>query len=140
MTPGRMMQRQMASVMRIVLADDQARVRSALSLLIDQENGFLVVGEAEDAQSMLVCAQRLHPDLVLMDWELPGLDEAHKLNPLCAAAPGVKVIALSGQPDKRGAALKDGAIAFVAKTDPPDVLLAALYFAHGEHESQVRAD
>lgn len=130
----------MASVMRIVLADDQARVRSALRLLIDQENGFLVVGEAEDASSMLACAGRLHPDLVLMDWELPGLDDAHKLSPLQGAAPGVKVIALSGQPDQRAAALKDGATAFVAKTDPPDVLLAALYFAHGEHEPKIRAD
>ena len=59
--------------MRIFLADDQAKARSALRLLLEQEPGLSVVGEATETEDLLAQVQRTQPDLVLLDWELPGL-------------------------------------------------------------------
>jgi DNA-binding NarL/FixJ family response regulator len=59
--------------MRVFLADDQAKVRAALRLLLEQEPGLSVVGEVTEAKDLLVQVQVTQPDVVLLDWELPGL-------------------------------------------------------------------
>jgi DNA-binding NarL/FixJ family response regulator len=119
---------------RVLIADDQPQVRSALRLLLGQEPGVTVVGEAEDAEQALKLATGGQPDLVLLDWELPGQPAAdasagtgqHLLPALRARRPCLKVVALSGRPEARQAALAAGADAFVSKGDPPEQLLAAL--------------
>jgi len=127
-------------IMRVYIADDQARVRDALRLLLTQEHDLQVVGEADDARLLLREAKKLRPDLILLDWELPGLSETHPLESLRKAAPAAKVIALSGQSDKSAVALREGAFAFVSKTDPPEVLLAALYSAQKPHDTNTKPD
>ena len=112
--------------MRVLLADDQTKVRSALRLLLEQEPGLSVVGEAAEAEDLLVQVEVTQPDLVLLDWELPGLRTDDRLSVLRALCPQLKVIALSGQPEARRAALSAGADAFVSKGEPPERLLAAL--------------
>jgi DNA-binding NarL/FixJ family response regulator len=112
--------------MRVFLADDQTRVRSALRLLLEQEPGLSVVGEAAEAEDMLAQTEATQPDLVLLDWELPGLRTDDRLSVLRALCPQLKVIALSGQPEARRAALSAGADAFVSKGEPPERLLAAV--------------
>ena len=111
--------------MHILLADDQAKVRSALRLLLEQQPGVQVIGEALNAAELL--DQKTCPDLVLLDWELPGLAPDSALHALRALCPRLKIIALSGRPQARQAALDAGADAFVSKIDPPERLLAALY-------------
>ena len=59
--------------MRILIADDQADVRSALGLLLMQEPDLEVVAEATDAVGVLLAAENHAPTLVLLDWELPGV-------------------------------------------------------------------
>jgi DNA-binding NarL/FixJ family response regulator len=115
---------------RVLLADDQPKVRSALRLLIEQEMAFDVVDEAGAADELVRGILNSAPHIVLLDWELPGLPDAHKLDAVRLIAPHVQVIALSGQPEARVAALADGADAFVSKSDPPDSVLRALYFVH----------
>jgi DNA-binding NarL/FixJ family response regulator len=115
---------------RVFLADDQPKVRSALRLLIEQEMAFDVVDEAGAADELVRGILNSEPHIVLLDWELPGLPDARKLDPVRLIAPHVQVIALSGQPEARVAALADGADAFVSKSDPPDSVLRALYFVH----------
>jgi DNA-binding NarL/FixJ family response regulator len=127
--------------MRIFLADDQAKVCSALRLLLEQEPGLSVVGEAAEAKDLLAQVQRTRPDLVLLDWELPGLRAPRSSTPsagsgissgqrLLAALHSlscrVKVIALSGHLEAREEALAAGADAFVSKGDPPERLLTTL--------------
>jgi DNA-binding NarL/FixJ family response regulator len=120
--------------MRVLIADDQPQVRSALRLLLKQEPGVTVVGEAEDTQQALELAAGQRPDLVLLDWELPGPWAAQPLKnagqcllpALRAQCPQVKVVALSGRPEARRAALAAGADAFVSKGDPPERVLAAV--------------
>jgi DNA-binding NarL/FixJ family response regulator len=115
---------------RVLLADDQPKVRSALRLLIEQEMAFDVVDEAGAADELVRRIVNSEPHIVLLDWELPGLPDAHKLDPVRLVGPGVHVIALSGQPEARQAALAEGADAFVSKSDPPDCVLRALYFVN----------
>ena len=121
--------------MRVLLADDQSKVRSALRLLLEQEPGMSVVGEAVEAGDLLAQVEATQPDLVLLDWELPGLRTDDWLSTLRTLCPRLKVIALSGQPEARWAALATGADAFVSKGDPPERLLAAVNdCCHRQHE------
>jgi DNA-binding NarL/FixJ family response regulator len=112
--------------MRVLIADDQPHVRSALSLLLRQEPDVTVVGEADDAEQALELVAGQQPDLVLLDWELPGRGGIATLARLQAARPGLLVIALSGRPEARRAALAAGVDVFVSKGEPPDQLLAAV--------------
>jgi len=113
--------------MRVLLADDQPKVRSALRLLLEQDPDMNVVGEATKAEELLAQVGATHPDLLLLDWELPGLQPADPLLPvLRALCPHLSVIALSGRPEVYRAALAAGADAFVSKGDPPERLLSAV--------------
>jgi DNA-binding NarL/FixJ family response regulator len=128
--------------MRILVADDQPKVRSALRLLLEQEPGLSVVGEAAETESLLAQAEAICPDLVLLDWELPSLQATDPSTPSTGSEAGsghrllsalralcshLLVIALSGRPEARQAALVAGADAFVSKGDPPEQLLTTLH-------------
>ncbi len=112
--------------MWVLIADDQSRVRSALRLLLEQEPDLHVLGEAVDTRGLLDCLKVVCPDIVLLDWELPGLPGNGVLPALRTLCPRLGVIALSGRPEARQAALDAGADAFVSKGDPPEQLLATV--------------
>ena len=122
--------------MKIILADDQPEVCSALRLLLEQRTGQVPVSEASDIQNLLAQAHSLHPDLVLLDWELPGLPQVKRpaeprppgevVAMLRSLVPEVKVVALSGRPEARKQALAAEVDGFVSKSDPPEQLLAIL--------------
>jgi DNA-binding NarL/FixJ family response regulator len=114
-----------AKRLRVLLADDQAKVRSALRFLLEQQPDIEILGEAVDATGLVDWLTAATPDMVLLDWELPGFrtDTLVALKELC---PFLVVIALSGQPEARRAALRAGADAFVSKGDPPEQLLTAI--------------
>jgi DNA-binding NarL/FixJ family response regulator len=113
-------------VVRVLLADDQSKVRFALRVLLERGSGLKVVGEAATAEDLLVQTEMACPDLVLLGWELPGLAATSSLSALRMTCPDLCVIALSGRPEARRASLDAGADAFVSKADPPDRLLAAI--------------
>jgi len=112
--------------MRILLADNQPKVRFALRVLLEQHAGHEVEGEAVDAEGLLAQVELACPDLVLFAWGLPGRAAADLLLALRELCPDTFVIALSGRPEARRAALAAGADGFVSKTDPPERLLAAI--------------
>ena len=117
--------------MRVLLADDDSSIRSALRLLLEQGLGFAVVGEVAAAGALAGAAGAAGAagtcaDVVLVDWELPDLDAPAQLAALKHAHPGVKVIAVSGRPEAGGASLAAGADAFHYRGDPPDRLLDVL--------------
>jgi DNA-binding NarL/FixJ family response regulator len=101
-------------------------VRSALRILLEQGHGLQIVGEVGDAEGLLAQAKTTNPDLVLLDWELPGLQAAGSLPALRRLCPDLFVIALSGRPEARSAALAAQADSFVSKGEPPDRLLCAI--------------
>ena len=101
--------------MRVIVADDQTKVRSALRLLLEHQPHVEILGEAVDTTGLLDWAKAACPDLVLLDWELPGLPAAALLPLLHDHCPALRVIALSSRPEVRQAALDTGADAFVSK-------------------------
>ena len=109
--------------MRILLADNQPKVRFALRVLLKRQLGVDVVGEAVNADDMLAKVEMTRPDLLLLAWELPGLAAAKVFALLRKAFPNLMIIVLSGRPEARLAALATGTDAFVSKTDPPERLL-----------------
>jgi DNA-binding NarL/FixJ family response regulator len=115
--------------MRVLLADDQAKVRSALRLLLDQQPDVEILGEAVDTTGLLDWVKATEPDVILLDWELPGLPATALLPVLQVHHPNLRVVALSGRPEARRAALEAGVDAFVSKGDPPERLLGAVNLA-----------
>jgi DNA-binding NarL/FixJ family response regulator len=111
---------------RVILADDEAPLRSALRLLLEQETGSSVVGEADHAERVYQQVQDQQPHILLLDWELPGLQETALIARLVDIAPTLHIIALSSRPEARHVALAAGAHGFVGKGDPPNYLLDAL--------------
>ena len=112
--------------MRILLADNQPKVRFALRVLLERQPGIEIVGEVTNADDLLSQMGKAHPDIVLLSWDLPGLAANSPLSSLREMHPKLSVIALSGRPEVRRAALSAGANAFVSKADPPEQLLATL--------------
>ena len=112
--------------MRILIADDEPRVRSALRLLLRQESDSSEIYEAGDGEAMMRCAAKRHLDLVIMDWNLPKTGGYTALKALRAAQPDVAIIVLNSRSETRHTALATGADAFVSKGDPPERLLATI--------------
>jgi len=111
--------------MRILIADDEAPVRSALRLRLEHEPGLKVVGEADGVPGLLAQVRAALPDMVLLDWRLPGLAAGEVVPALRALRPGLLIVGLDGPTDKSAttARLAD---TVVSKLDPPERLLAAL--------------
>jgi DNA-binding NarL/FixJ family response regulator len=112
--------------MRIILAENRRKVRFALRALLEQQPELNVIGEAADAQNLLGQVEEICPDVILLDWELPGMAADDLLSALRRNCPEVLVVALSGRVSARRAALAAGADAFVSKGDPPERLLSAI--------------
>lgn len=110
---------------RVLVVDDDARVRQALRALITSSEGLLLAGEASSASDALRADEDLVPDVVLLDLLLPsasdGLAVIHGL-----VARGREVVALSIRVGLRTAALEAGAAAFVEKGVTPEALLDVL--------------
>jgi DNA-binding NarL/FixJ family response regulator len=112
--------------MDILLVDDEARVRSALWLLLRQEFGVNIVGEASDLSQALALTAMRKPNVLLLDWDLLGENGSSVLDRLREAAAELSIIALSLRSEARTVALQAGADAFVCKGDAPDRLKDAL--------------
>jgi len=112
--------------MRILIADDNSEVRSALRLVLEQEPVLNEVVEVADTQSLITNLREECPTVVLLDWELPGLRGTDRLMMLRSHCPGIKVIALSSKFEARQEALAAGVDGFVSKAEPPEQILITL--------------
>ncbi len=103
---------------RVLIVDDHSSFRRCASALLRSE-GFDVVGEAEDGESALALAERLVPDLVLLDIQLPDLDGFAVADRLLARHPAVKVVLVSSRDRSAYGPLIDasGACGFISKED-----------------------
>ncbi len=110
--------------MRVLIADEKQKIRFALRLLLEREPDLSVVGEAEDVESLMAQIEISHPDMVLLDWELPNTNGENALHSMREVYPNMTMIVLSGRTEVKKAALAAGANAFISKGDPPERLLA----------------
>ncbi|WP_188196177.1 response regulator [Nonomuraea sp. SYSU D8015] len=117
-------------MIRVLIADDQALIRIGLRVLIETEDDLEVVGEATDGQETLGLARRLHPDVVLMDIQMPGIDGLAALRDIVAdpVLSTTRVVMLTTfQIDEYVfTALRDGASGFLVKDAEPDEVLRAI--------------
>lgn len=112
--------------MRVILADDQPEVCSALRLLLEEKPGINVLSEVGNTYELLRQVQASCPDLILLDWELPGASSKELVPLLHTLCPHLEIIALSSHPQMKPAALKAGVRHFICKSEPPEQLLTAL--------------
>lgn len=116
--------------MRVLLADDQRELRSAMRLLLEQEPDVQYVAEVTDVASLADEIDAVGANLLFLDWELPELKPVDAGKRLLASLhgrhPHLLVIVLSGRPESSRSALAAGADMFVSKAEPPEKLLAAL--------------
>jgi two-component system response regulator NreC len=115
-------------VIRIVLIDDHAVVRSGLSLLLDAEDDIEVVGEGGSAQDAIFRARALKPDVMLLDVVMPGESGIEVLPKLIKESPETKVLVLSMQDDPSYVreAFAAGASGYVLKEAVDEEVVAAV--------------
>jgi len=102
---------------QVLICDDQEAFRVAAREVVNATHGFEVIGETETGEESVVAAGRLHPDLVLMDVHLPGIDGVEASRRIRAAYPKVAVLLLSTY-DREEFAVRiaeSGAVAFISK-------------------------
>ncbi|WP_424214120.1 response regulator [Streptomyces sp. BI20] len=118
---------------RVLLADDQALLRSAFRVLVDSEPDMVVVGEAADGRAAYERARETRPDVVLMDIRMPGTDglAATRLIGADPELSGVRVVMLTTfEVDEYVVgALRAGASGFLGKGAEPEDLLGAIRVA-----------
>ena len=112
--------------MRILLADAQPNVRYALHVLLANRPELILAGDATDVLELTSLLVATDPDMLILDWLLPGLSEAGSIAALREIRPGLVIIALSGRPELGREAIEAGADAFISKIDPPERLLTAI--------------
>jgi SARP family transcriptional regulator, regulator of embCAB operon len=110
----------------ILIGDAQPRVRYGLRLLLEQQTGWRVAGEAEDTETLLAQVHCGCPDLVLLDCELPGIPFQDLLIVFRQECPKLRVVIMSGRDELRQKALQAGADLFAYKADPPEKLLGLI--------------
>lgn len=104
-------------MIKILIADDQRLFRQSLKYLLEQEDEIKVVGEAADGQDAFTLALERHPDIVLMDVDMPKLDGIHATRLILDVAPHIKVLMLSVHDDDERiiSAIRNGAVGYILK-------------------------
>jgi len=119
-----------SSLIRIVIADDQDIVRVGLKLLVNNTDGMIVVGEASTGREALLAVSHHQPDVLLLDLHMPDGDGLSVLRELSSRedsrAIGILVLSTFGTDEYVIESLRLGAIGYVLKDSPPEVLLSAI--------------
>lgn len=115
-------------MVRVLLADDNARFRSLLRRLLERDPQIQVVAEAGNGAEALELAGEHHPDVVLMDLSMPGVDGLEATFELKSRLPQVVVLMLSvaDKEHEINAALDGGASEFLSKGTPAAEIVAAI--------------
>ncbi len=115
-------------MMKILLADDHAMLRAGLRAILDAQPDMRVVAEAADGREALALAADLHPDLILLDIAMPGLNGLEALLRLKQVAPRARVIVLSMYATEEYVvrALRNGALGYLLKDSTSTELLNAV--------------
>ena len=122
----------MTPAIRVLLVDDHPVVRQGLRALLSTDEGIEVVGEADDGDAAVAAAERLSPDVVLMDVVMPGMDGVEALRLIGERRPQTRVVMLTSYADERQAmeAVDAGASGFLLKDASPRDVAAAIRAAH----------
>jgi DNA-binding NarL/FixJ family response regulator len=114
--------------MKILIADDHGVMREGLKILIDNQPGMEVVGQAENGQKVMQLAEQLSPDVILMDIAMPNINGIEATRQILKENPDIRIIALSVHFDRHFVTemLKAGASGYVLKSCLFDEVLKAI--------------
>jgi len=117
-----------ADAIRVLVVDDHAVVREGLRTFLSLQDGIEVVGEASDGREAIAAAQRLRPDVVLMDLVMPRVDGVQAMRELRDHVPGARVIVLTSflEDDRLLPAIRAGAAGYLLKNVEPSELARAV--------------
>jgi DNA-binding NarL/FixJ family response regulator len=115
-------------MIRVVIADDQGLVRVGLRKILDVEPDIDVVGEVGDGRQAVAAAERLRPDVMLMDIRMPSLDGIEATRQITRWHPAVRVLMLTtfGLDSYVYDSLRAGASGFMLKDAPPEEIASAV--------------
>jgi DNA-binding NarL/FixJ family response regulator len=112
----------------VLLVDDQPLLRKGLRMVLEEEEGIVVIGESSDGAAALDLVRRLHPDVVVMDVRMPGMDGIEATRAIVAAEPHSRILILTtfDLDEYAFSALRLGASGFLLKDVPPAELVRAI--------------
>ncbi|MDX6505752.1 MAG: hypothetical protein QOG06_396 [Gaiellaceae bacterium] len=121
----------MSEPIRVVLVEDNDVFREALELLLGLRTDMEVVASVSDGAKAAAVAAEMHPDVVLMDYRLPGLDGVQATRAVRGACPEAAVVCLTASANlrERDALTEAGAVACLRKDDGLDAIVAAIHAA-----------
>jgi NarL family two-component system response regulator LiaR len=116
----------------VLLVDDHDVVRKGLRALLDREPGVEVTGEAADGEQAVRATDRLRPDVILMDLEMPGIGGVEATRQITQTHPEVRIVVLTSHAAEQDVfpALKAGALGYVLKHSAPEDVLHAIRQAY----------
>ena len=119
---------EVSGTISVVLADDQALMRMGFRMVLEAEEDIAVVGEASDGTSALAQAKALHPDVILMDVRMPGMNGIEATERIARECPGTRVLILTtfDLDEYAFAGLRAGASGFLLKDTRPTELAEAI--------------
>lgn len=121
-------------MIRVLVADDQTLIRSAIVDLVNHGDGLAVAGEAGDGTRAVELARQLRPDIVLMDIRMPGTDGIAATGAICSdpTLDDVRVLILTTFEEDQYivSALRAGASGFIGKGSEPEQIIAAIHAVH----------
>jgi two-component system response regulator DesR len=111
-------------VIRVLIAEDQAMIREALAALLSFEDDIEVVAQVGRGDEVSRAATEAHPDVALLDIEMPGMDGLTAATELRKRCPDIKIVILTtfGRPGYLRRAMESGVSAFIVKDSPADKL------------------
>jgi two-component system response regulator DegU len=110
----------------VFLAEGETHVREALRLILEHQPDLIIVGEAGSAESLLSQVCRQPPDVILLDWNLPGFHPQRLVAALRQCCPETLILATSVRPEQSKMAEMPGVNAFLSKQSPPDEFIEDL--------------
>jgi DNA-binding NarL/FixJ family response regulator len=127
-----------AAPVGVLIVDDQAPFRGAARAVVGATKEFSVIGEAESGEEAVELVDQLHPDLVLMDINMGGIDGIEATRQICAANPSTMVVLVStyAASDLAADARTCGARAYVHKEELAPRVLRELWSAGGQDDWQ----
>lgn len=117
---------------RILIAEDQTLMRQGLKTILELEAGFEVAGEAEDGKSAVKLALQLHPDIILMDVQMPQMNGVEATAAICRSWPLARVIILTtfDRDDYVFDGVRAGAVGYLLKDVPARKLVETIRCVH----------
>lgn len=115
-------------MIRVLLADDEPRVREGIRVILESDDEIEVVGEAADGEAGVHLATKLRPDVAVVDVRMPVLDGLSAAERIVTAAPGVRVVILTTFDDDAAVrrSIAAGVSGFLLKSGDPRELIAGI--------------